>query len=350
MENSYPEISIVIVGHKSKKYLDACFKSIKHQTFYSHQKVEVIFINNGSFDGSIALIQRSYRWISTVRNMKNVGMAVALNQGVKYASGKYIVIMNPDVILEKDYLEKAYKKMEHDRKIGALCGKVYRYDFNQSGKTAIFDTVGVFSVVNREVLSARGVRDDGQFEKSEQIFSVRNICCMYRKSVLEDVCIKDEYFDEDFFLYLEDVDICWRMNLFGWKVYFLPAMVSYHCTDTMKQSTLRENMRRERRAFIKNERLMTIKNEFFLTVMHDFFIILKKRFIKKSFLLEGWISGFFTYLKQIPAAFKKRRIIMKRRRISRLEMRRCFIRKTNSRYDYYKSKSLYIYAQLPPSY
>lgn len=350
MENSYPEISIIIVGYKSKKYLDACFKSIHHQTFYSPQKVEVIFINNGSFDGSISLIQRSYRWVSTVRNMKNVGMAAALNQGVKYSSGKYVLIMNPDIILEKDYLEKAYKKMEHDNQIAAIMGKIYRYNFNQSGKTPFFDSVGIFSVVDREILSARGVRDEGQFEDTEQIFSIRNICGMYRKNALEDVKIDDEYFDESFFLYLEDVDLCWRLNLFGWDVFFLPAMVSYHCTDSMKKATLAESQKRERRAFIKNERLMTIKNEFILTMLRDFWIIIKKRFWKKSFFIEGWGAGYFKYLSQIPGAFKKRKKIVKRRRVSRLEMRRWFIRHSNSRYDYYKSKSLYIYAKFPPTY
>lgn len=349
MENTYPEISIIIVGYKSKKYLDACFQSIQHQTFYSPQKVEVIFINNGSFDGSVALIQRSYRWVSTVRNMKNVGIAVALNQGVKYSSGKYVLVMNPDVILEKDYLEKAYKKMENDNQIAAITGKIYRYDFNQSGKTEYFDTVGIFSVVDREILSARGVRDEGKFEDAEQIFSVRNICGMYRKSALEDVKINDEYFDESFFLYLEDVDLCWRLNLFGWRVYFLPAMVSYHCTDSMKNSNYEESKKIERRAFIKNEKLMLIKNEFFLTIVRDFWIILKKRFGKKIFFLEGWFSGYIKYLTQIPGALRKRKIIMKRRRVSRLEMRRWFIRKSNTRYDYYKSKNLYIYAKLPPT-
>lgn len=350
MGDRHPEISIIIVGYKSKKYLDACFRSIQHQSFYSPSKVEVIFINNGSFDGSISLIQRSYRWVSTVRNMKNVGVAVALNQGVKYSAGKYVLIMNPDVILEKDYLEKAYKKMEHDSKIAAIGGKIYRYDFNQSGKTEFFDTVGTFSVVDREILSARGVRDEGQLESSEQIFAIRNICAMYRKSALEDIKVEDEYFDENFFLYLEDIDACWRLNLYGWDVFFLPALVSYHLVDTMKKKGLAEQQKRERRAFIKNERLMTIKNEFILTVLRDFFIILKKRICRRSFLLEGWLSGYFIYLKQIPATLKKRKKIMQKRRVSRLEMRRWFIRKNNTRYNYYKSKSLYIYAKFPPNY
>jgi len=350
MENIHPEISIIIVGYKSKKYLDACLKSIKHQTFFSSGKTEVIFINNGSFDGSIRLVQRDYGGVSTIRNMKNIGVASALNQGVKYSSGKYILVMSSDVLLEKDYLEKAYKKMERDSKVAAIMGKIYRYDFNQSGKTAYIDSVGIFSVVDREILSARGVRDEGQFEDSEQIFSVRNICAMYRKSALEDAKVNNEYFDESFFLYLEDVDLCWRLNLFGWKVCFFPALISYHCIDNMKKATLTESAKREKYAFIKNERLMTIKNEFFLTMIRDFWIILKKRFGKKSFFIKGGLSCYLKYLNQVPSALSKRKKIIKRRRTSRLEMRKWFIRKNNSRYGYYKSKSLYIYAESSSTY
>jgi GT2 family glycosyltransferase len=345
-----PGISIVIVGHNDKKYLNACLNSIRRQTVFNRHDIEVIYINNASFDGSIAEIQRHFKWVKTVRNMKNVGYAAALNQGIKISRGDFLLLMNADVILEKDYLEKALNKMMNDKHIGALMGKIYRYDFNLNVKTNVFDTVGIFAWVDREILSARGAEDMGQFEDSQEIFSIRNICGLYRRTALEDTKIKDEFFDENFFLYLEDLDICWRMHLFGWRIYFLPSLVSYHCIDSMKKSQITEYKRRERREFVLNERLMTLKNEFFLTMLKDIIIIFKKRFIKKSFIMDKWFSGLVKYLKLIPGTLKKRRHIMKHRRTNRLEMRRYFIRKSNMRYSMYKSKSLYKYAKLPPVY
>ena len=170
-----PDISIIIVGYKAKKYLDACFESIQHQTIYNPNNIEVIYIDNGSFDQSIAHIQRNYKWVSTVRNSKNVGFATALNQGIRYASGEFLVIMNPDVTLDSHYLEKALNKMKHDKHIAAIGGKIYQYDMNQGEKTKYFDTVGIFAYVDREILSARGAADEGQFEEVEEIFSIRNI-------------------------------------------------------------------------------------------------------------------------------------------------------------------------------
>jgi GT2 family glycosyltransferase len=260
--------------------------------------------------------------------MKNLGYAAALNLGVNYSSGDYILIMNPDVILEKDYLEKALKKMRQDRHIAALGGKTYRYDYNQSGKTAIFDTVGIFAMVDREILSARGAQDVGQFENSQEIFSIRNVCGFY----------------------MEDVDVCWRLHLFGWKVMFLPSLVAHHCIDKKKIANISEYKKTEKRYFMINERLMTLKNEFILNMIRDLFVILKKRFIKKSFLFSGWIEGWFRYNKLIPSAFRKRKYIMKRKRINRAEMNRWFIRQRSSKYNLYQSKSLEIYAKYPPIY
>lgn len=343
-----PEISIIIVGYKDKKYINACLESIKHQTIPNH--IEVIFISNASFDGTLNEIQRNFKWVKTIRNMKNVGYAAALNQGIEVSTGDFLLLMNADVILEKDYLEKAIKKMMNDKHIAALMGKIYRYDFNLNEKTNIFDTVGTFAWVDREILSARGAEDVGQFEDMREIFSVRNICAFYRRTALEDVKVDDECFDENFFLYLEDLDLCWRLNLFGWKVCFLPSLVSHHCIDSMKKSNVVAYKKRERREFMLNERLMVVKNEFFLTILKDMRIILVKRLIKKSFLLDKWFAGFLKYLRFLPGALKKRRYTMKHRRVGRLEMRRFFIRKSNMRYSMYKSKSLYKYAKLPPVY
>lgn len=345
-----PEISVIVVGYKDKKYLNACFDSIKRQTIFDKHRVEVIFISNASFDGSINMIQRHFKWVKTIRNMKNVGYAAALNRGVKISTGDFLLLMNADVILEKNYLEKAVRRMMKDKHTGALMGKIYRYDFNRNIPTNVFDTVGIFAWVDREILSARGASDVGQFEDEREIFSIRNVCGFYRRTALEDSNVFGEYFDENFFLYLEDVDLCWRLHLLCWRVRFLPSLVSHHCMDLKKKSNIVAYKKRERREFIMNERLMVFKNEFFLTVLRDFWIILSKRFVKKSFILDGWFSGFFKYLKLIPVTFKKRRYIMKRRRTGRLEMRRWFIRKSNMRYSMYKSKSLYKYAKLPPVY
>jgi len=350
MSIKLPEISVIIVGDDTHKYLDSCLASIRHQTIYDKNDIEVIYLDNASFDGSILEIQRNYRWVSTVRNTKKMSIPAAINQALRYTSGDFVLILNPDVTIEPDYLEKAIKKMKGDSQIAALGGKIYQYDFNLSKKTGTFDSVGIFAMVDREILSARGVEDMGQFEDEQDILSVRNICGFYRRRALEDARVYDEYFDEEFEFFLADIDMCWRLHLLAWRVCFVPDLVAYRATHLKQITGKTAYKQRERRSFIKNDRLMLLKNEFALTMIFDFFTIAKKRLTKKSFLREGWIWGWFIYVKQIPMALKKRRFIQKHRRITRLEMKRWFIKKNGLRYNYYKSKSLEIYAKYPPVY
>lgn len=346
MEYTIPEISIIIVGHQSKKYLDTCLLSIKHQTIYNSNRVEVFYINNGEYDGSIHDIQRNYRWVATVRNLKHAGFPAAINQGIRYASGDYILVMHPDTILEKDFLENALETMNKEPKLGAVSGKIYLYDLNKGQKMPYFDSVGTFAMVDREILSARGAEDVGQFEEAREIFAVKNTCALYRRSALEDIRIDDEYFDEDFFMYFEDRDACWRLRLMGWKVMYDPHLVASHCIDNKKKMHVLEYRDNERKYMLKNDRLMTIKNEFLWNMVRDFHIIFRKRWRKKGFY---W-SGKGEYMRQIPRALHKRRLIMKKKRAKNHEIRKWFIKKRSIRYNVYKSRNMNVYAQLPPVY
>jgi len=335
-----PEISIIIVGFKSKQFLDACLNSIRHQTIYNPNTVEVVFIDNASFDGSISFLQRSYPWVSTIRNMKNIGYAAALNMGVHYSSGDFVLVMNPDVILEKNYLENAIKKMKQDDNIAAVSGEIYQYDFNKSEKTSIFDSVGIQIMADREMMSARGANDFGQFENSLEIFSVRDICAFYRKTALDDVKVFGEFFDESFFLYWEDIDICWRMRLFGWHIWYFSGLACYHAVDTKNALNLLVNKDREHLYFKKCHRIMTVKNEFLRNIFRDFGLVLKKIFFRK---------GFFEFLGQLRSILKKRSYIMRHKRIKPAEIRKWFISSKSKKFLSYKAKNLEIYAKFPPT-
>jgi GT2 family glycosyltransferase len=193
---------------------------------------------------------------------------------------------------------------------------------------------------DREMLSARGAHDFGQLDSQEDIFSVRDICAFYRKSALADVKIDDEYFDESFFLYWEDLDICWRLHLFGWKVIYLPSLASYHITETKNIPLLIKIKEREKEFFKRNNRIMTIKNEFCRNFFKDFLKIFKIIFYPKSF---------FEFIYMLPAVLKKRWYIMRHKRISSAEIHKWFIGSKSRKYLTYKAKNLELYAKFPPT-
>ena len=304
----------------------------------SHEKTEIILIDNDSQDGTCAYAQEAFPNVTAVCNSQNLGYAAAANQGIRMAKGEYMMVLNPDIILEPDYIEKCVRKMDSDEKIAAITGKLYKYDFAENRKTNIIDTVGLLSFRNRRVIDeGQGMKDHGQFSLEHEVFGVSGACPIYRKSALEDVKIpsgeeRGEYFDEDFFMYKEDVDLSWRMRIYGWKCFYLPAAQAYHGrgTGALKRFSHWEVLKNRSKLSkfqkyysYKNQRLMQLKNEFVRGFLWNFFPIIWKEILIKCYMIfrEPFLfKAFFHLITQIPRALKKRKYIMRRRRVSWREM------------------------------
>ncbi|HLG25741.1 MAG TPA: glycosyltransferase family 2 protein, partial [Candidatus Gracilibacteria bacterium] len=273
--------------------------------------------------------------VTAVCNKDNLGYVGGANQGIKLGKGEYVMLMNPDIKFEPDYIEKCLKKMEEDKKIAAICGKIYKYDFENDRPTKFIDTVGLFCFRNRRVIDdGQGLEDKGQFDKEKEVFGISGACPIYRREALEDAKYKEEYLDDNFFMYKEDVDISWRFRLLGWKCWYLPVAVAYHGrgTGVLKRFTHMEVYKNRskltpfQKGFsFKNQRLMQIKNELFLSYMRDFFPMLWKEILvlgymifKEQYLFKSW----WQMVKQIPSTLKKRDALMKKRRVGWKEMSR----------------------------
>lgn len=327
-------LSIVIINYNTRHLLKTCIDSLYNQTW---KNLEIIFIDNLSQDGSCEYVQEQYPKVIPVCNTVNLGYSDGANQGISMAKGEYVMLLNPDIIFEPDYIEKCLQKMEEDQKIAAIAGKIYKYDFQKDCKTSFIDTAGLFCYRNRRVIdNGQGLEDKGQFDEAKNVFGISGACPIYRKTALDDVKIGDEYLDSDFFMYKEDVDISWRFWLFGWKCYYLPAAVANHGrgTGVFKRFTNEEVLKNrvklnkfQKYYSYKNQRLMQLKNEQWLNFMHDFFPIVWKEILIfgymiffERFLFKSW----WKMLMQIPRILKKRRYIMKHKRISWKEMQQFF--------------------------
>lgn len=320
-----PLITCVIINYNTRHLLKTCIDSLYAQTY---KNLEIIFIDNQSHDGSCEYIMQTYHGVIAVCNSDNLGYSEGANQGIRLAKGEYIMLLNPDIIFENDYFEKCIAKMEEDKKIAAICGKIRKYDFAKMEKTRFIDTVGLFCYRNRRVIdNGQGLEDNGQFEEAKQVFGISGACPIYRKAALEDVKINGEYLDKDFFMYKEDVDISWRFLLFGWKSFYLPSAVANHGrgTGVLKRFTHwevyknRSKLNKFQKYYsYKNQRLMQLKNEMWPNFLHDFFPIVFKEILvffymtlREPYLYKAW----FEMLKQIPGILKKRRYIMKNKRV-----------------------------------
>jgi GT2 family glycosyltransferase len=218
-----PLISIIILNYNGSKYLSSCLGSVLRSLYSSF---EIIFVDNASTDNSVS-IASSFKnhakghKLEIVNNSANLGFSRGNNIGVKHAGGEYVVFLNNDTIVEPTWLQELVTVIEKDKKIGAAQSKL----LVRGQAEMIFDSAGDFidfycSVVRR----GAGKKDIGQYEDIEEVFSARGACMIVRHSVLKEV----GGFDPDFVLGYEDIDLCWRIRLRGYKVVYVPRSVVFH--------------------------------------------------------------------------------------------------------------------------
>lgn len=213
-------ISVIIVNYNRKDLLRRCLDSVRGQGF---KDIEVIVVDNASSDDSVEMLGTYYPDIKLIRNTRNLLFCRAYNQGIEAAEGNFILCLNNDVELDKDYLKEVIFAIGLDNKIGMVSGKILRID-----KVTI-DSTGLFLGRNRKPLE-RGYnkKDKGQYDEPGYVFGASGACAFFRHSMLMDIKDRYGYFDERFGMYYEDLDLCWRAQKKKWKAYYTPKAIAYH--------------------------------------------------------------------------------------------------------------------------
>lgn len=332
-----PKVNVNILTWNASKYLKICLESV---LALDYPNFEILVIDNDSQDDTKDIIQKyldKNNKIRFIENKKNLGFALGHNQGIKKTDGKYILVLNQDALVSPDFLSKAVEVLENDEKIAALQPKILKYDFKEKKPKDIFDTTGLLMLKNRRILNrGQGEKDNGQFDKEEEIFGADGAAPIYRRLALEETKIEDEYFDSSFFAYKEDVDLAWRLKLYGWKAIYIPSIVAYHERGAGESASRKSlDILKERkkislfakRISFKNQRLMQIKNEILSLYLYHFIPIIWKEIRAWGYVLffEPRILKILPeMLKSLPKAFGKRRIIMKKKKIGFREMKKWF--------------------------
>ena len=340
-----PKVSIAIINYNSKDLLAGCIEALRKST-YPH--VEIILIDQNSADGSANFVEKYFSDVRIVRN-QNTGYAGGANKAYEVTNGNYIVVMNPDVTVTKDYIGMLVEACENDKKIGAITGKILKPQPEQSEgfslptastrrEPPIIDTTGLLIFKNRRVVDrGQGSVDKGQFDRREEVFGISGCLAFYRREALEAQTetkgsrsqgrlseaelYNKEVWDNDFFMYKEDIDVSWRLNLRGWKCIYEPRAIAYHARETkiLRRYTDRDVIEHRKSVSplaryysYKNQRLMQVKNEISADVLRDLpLLILRELFVFGYILLREprTLKAVFYFLWQLPRALKKRRYI-----------------------------------------
>jgi GT2 family glycosyltransferase len=210
-----PLISVVVVNYNGKKYLSDCFSSLFQQTY---PQMEVILVDNASFDGSIEYTQEHFPRVKIVPQSMNRGFAGGTNAGIHAAKGDFILTLNNDTIVDSHLLKEIIQPMLADSRVG-ICGTKMLFPDGRINSTAI--------CISRSGAAwdrGMGESDNGQYDIAEEVFGACAGAALFRHAMLEEIGL----FDEDFFLYMEDVDLAFRAQLSGWKCIYVPTARVIH--------------------------------------------------------------------------------------------------------------------------
>lgn len=222
------DLSIIILNWNSRHYLDRCLASIS-QTIPANIKKEIIVIDNGSADGSVPHIKKTYPEVILIENEKNRGVGSARNQGLAIARGRYALILDVDVTVHENAVEILIETMDGDKTIGLCCPKLVGVDGKTQYSCREFPTV--LSKLYRQ-LPARW--QDRLLDKEElrhwdhgsirQVGYAIGACQMIRKEAIRHI----GFLDARMFYGCEEVDFCLRLWKNGWRVIYNPESVVTH--------------------------------------------------------------------------------------------------------------------------
>ncbi len=235
----YPTVSVVILNYNGRKalgkILDECLESVLGSDYPAF---EVLLVDNASSDDSLTHIRKTYgedKRLRFVENATNLGFAEGNNVGIKNSKGEYIAIVNSDTRVDKAWLAELVKAVQSPV-VGAGQSKLLMMK-----SSYIMDCAGGFvDYYGYHFERGRG-ENASRYNKPAEIFYAKGASAIFKRQVLE----KTGLFDSGVFMYFDEVDLCWRLWLSGYKVVYVPASIVYHqsgSTAALMQSTWKRYM------------------------------------------------------------------------------------------------------------
>lgn len=301
------DLSIIVVACNVAELIDECFSAIKNSN--DNINKELIYVDNGSTDGTINLIKSKYPDTIIIKSDTNLGFIRANNLGYQRASGKYILMLNSDAFVGEDTLQETLNFIEKNSDCGVLGSRLIDRDGVMQPSGRFFPTpwnifLTKLGLVNNKIPILRGIDD---MEKNHnQVFECDWVVGCYlliRKKIVDEL---DFFLREEFFMYYDDADLCLRAKRKGWKVYFYPNDVihlggvnSAKLAEVTEKGKLIEkyNLESEFIHFRKNYNIFMVFSDFLLIVAVALIRILKslRTFKTKNIFKENFRRVVFSY-------------------------------------------------------
>lgn len=321
-----PKISINLLGWNHREIIGKAIGSVRNQTYHDF---ELVYTDNASSDGSVDFVREKFPEVKIIANRENLGYAGGHNLFFAKSQSDFVMVLNPDVVLEKNFLTEALKGFDNPQ-VAAVTGKMLRppshSTLSKERKGAVLDGTGIeVSRGRRAKERGQNEEDRGQYDGKPDVFGVSGTAAIYRREALEKIKIPNseggfEYFDDDFFAYFEDFDLSWRLRIRGYKCRYVPKAVLYH--ERMAGSSpggykkifsfIRHHHKlssKVKKWNWKNHLFCIIKNDFGWELVRDFPFIFTRELAMFLFILifeTKTLSVLPQFFRELPKIIKKR--------------------------------------------
>ncbi|MEZ5017215.1 MAG: glycosyltransferase family 2 protein [Flavipsychrobacter sp.] len=237
------KVSVIIVNYNVKYFLEVCLHSVSRAC--AKLDAEIIVVDNDSYDDSCKMVKDKYPEVVLIENKDNKGFSKANNQGVAIAKGEYILFLNPDTVMPEDFLEKLTSYMDTHPDAGAIGPRIIdgKGQFAPDGKksfpslsVAIFKTTGINKLFKKSPYFNKYYAVHIGDNETAAVDVLSGCCMMVRRSLLKEI---GGAFDEDYFMYCEDVDLSYRIQQSGHKnIYYPETTIIHYKGESTRKATL----------------------------------------------------------------------------------------------------------------
>jgi len=296
-------VSIIILNYNGEKFLENCLESIIRET---NQSYEIIVVDNNSPDKSGEKFSKKYQKCNFILNKKNVGVSEGLNIGIRNAKGKFIVLLNNDLIVAPKWLEHLFDAHE-------IYGNgLYQPKFLKMNNRDILDSAGnLINIFGFGFSREKGKKDVLQYNKIEEIGFAAGTCLFCSKEVFDKVGL----FDEKLFAYNEDLDLGWRARLLNFKSYYVPKSIVYHYGSAQWKWSGEKFYLLERNRWIvllsnyETKTILKLIPSLLVIEMGLILFFTKKRMLVKKLRSYGGILRFINHIRKRRKSLKKIKIV-----------------------------------------
>ena len=271
-----------------------------------YPNLEVLFVDNASTDGSVRVVERKFPSVQIIQNHTNLGYTGGMNTGIRHAQGELFALLCMDTEVHPEWLSELAKVAQKNSDIGACFGKFYGYNDKKR-----------FAGANRLFRINRNTRFQDVVQEAS---TAPGSAWLVKRSVIKVVGL----FDDKYFMYFDEVDLCWRMRIAGYRIIYVPDAIAYHRSGSQMQSEYRTYLdtRNWIRSILKNCSIETlllyqffIPLKFFLALLNCFSLKKNKRANGRIRLLQ-YLRACIWNARFLRDTIRKRKTIRRLRKIS----------------------------------